>query len=61
MLFINIGSWDTTKFIFSRVKKSARAKDLEDALEWLIHAGIAYKLNMAPTPELPLSGMADNG
>ena len=37
MLFINIGSWDTTKFIFSRVKKSARAKDLEDALEWLIH------------------------
>ncbi|WP_253675281.1 ATP-binding protein [Treponema sp. OMZ 305] len=51
---------DNNKFIFSRVKKSARSKDLEDALEWLVNAGIAYKLNMTPTPELPLSGMADN-
>ena len=51
---------DNNKFIFSRVKKSARSKDLEDALEWLVNAGIAYKLTMVPTPELPLSGMADN-
>ena len=56
------GTYDitSTNQIFSRVKKSARSKDLEDALEWLVNAGIAYKLNMTPTPELPLSGMADN-
>lgn len=51
---------DNNKFIFSHVKHGARAKDLEDALEWLVNAGIAYKLNLISTPELPLSGMADN-
>ena len=51
---------DNNKFIFSHVKQGARAKDLEDALEWLVNAGIAYKLNMVPIPELPLSGMADS-
>lgn len=51
---------DNNKFIFSHVKQGARAKDLEDALEWLVNAGIAYKLNLVSTPELPLSGMADN-
>ena len=51
---------DNNKFIFSHVKQGARAKDLEDALEWLVNAGIAYKLNMVANPELPLSGMADN-
>ncbi|MBR1702965.1 MAG: ATP-binding protein [Lachnospiraceae bacterium] len=49
---------DNNKFIFSHVKQGARAKDLEDALEWLVNAGIAYKLNLVSTPELPLSGMA---
>lgn len=51
---------DNNKFIFSHVKQGARAKDLEDALEWLVNAGIAYKLNMVPNPELPLAGMADS-
>ena len=51
---------DNNKFIFSHVKKGARSKDLEDALGWLVNAGIAGKLCMVPTPEIPLSGMADN-
>lgn len=51
---------DNNKFIFSHVKQGARAKDLEGALEWIVNAGIAYKLNMVPVPELPLSGMADS-
>ncbi len=51
---------DNNKFIFSHVKQGARAKDLEDALEWIVNSGIAGKLCMVPTPELPLSGMADN-
>ncbi len=51
---------NNNKFIFSHVKQGARAKDLEDALEWLVNSGIALKLKMVPTPEIPLSGMADN-
>lgn len=51
---------DNNKFVFSHVKKGARAKYLEDALEWIVDAGIAGKLLMTATPEIPLSGMADN-
>lgn len=51
---------DNNKFIFSHVKKGARAKDLEDALEWLVSSGLVYKLNLVPTPQLPLESMKDN-
>lgn len=51
---------DNNKFIFSHVKEGARAKDLEDALEWLVSAGLIYKLNLVPTPQLPLESMKDN-
>ena len=51
---------DNNKFIFSHVKQGARAKDLEDALGWLVNAGIAYKLNLVSNPEIPLAGMADS-
>lgn len=50
---------ENNKFIFSHVKKGARSKDLEDALEWLVNAGIAGKLCMVSNPEIPLSGEAD--
>ena len=50
---------ENNKFVFSHVKQGARAKDLEDALEWIVNAGIAGKLYMVPTPEVPLAGMAD--
>lgn len=53
-------SKENNKFIFSHVKQGARAKDLEDALEWLVNAGISYKLKMVSTPQIPLAGMADN-
>ena len=51
---------DNNKFIFSHVKEGARAKDLEDALEWLVNAGLVYKLNLVQTPQLPLESMKDN-
>ena len=51
---------ENNKCIFSHVKQGARAKDLEDALEWIVNAGIAYKLKLVSTLEIPLSGMADN-
>ena len=48
------------KFIFSQVKKGYRAKDLEDALEWLIDAGLVYKVAKIEKPFIPLSSYADN-
>lgn len=49
-----------SKFIFSQVKKSYRAKDLEDALEWLIDGGLIYKVSKVEKPFIPLSSYADN-
>ncbi len=51
---------ENNKFIFSHVKEGARSKDLEDALEWLVSAGLVYKLNMVPVPQIPLESMKDN-
>jgi predicted AAA+ superfamily ATPase len=32
------------KFMYAAIAKSARAKDFEDAIEWLISSGIAYRV-----------------
>ncbi|MDR2892071.1 MAG: AAA family ATPase [Deltaproteobacteria bacterium] len=32
------------KFMYAAIAKSARAKDFEDAIEWLISSGIAYRI-----------------
>ena len=47
------------KFIFSQVKKGWRAKDLEDSLQWLISAGLVYKVEKIEKPYIPLSSYAD--
>lgn len=46
---------ENSKFIFSKVKQGLRAKDLEDALEWLIGVGLAYKVTKIEKPFMPLS------
>ena len=46
---------DNHKFIFSHVKKGKRSSELEDALDWLVDAGLVYKLELVSQPELPLS------
>ena len=51
---------ENTKFIFSHVKKGWRSKDLEDALEWLIGAGLVYKVCKIEKPFIPLSAYADD-
>lgn len=48
------------KFIYGRVKPGARAKDLEDALQWLVGAGMVYKVCKIEKPALPLSAYANS-
>ena len=50
---------ENRKFVFSQVKNSWRAKDLEDALQWLIRAGLVYKVSLIEKPGFPLSAYAD--
>lgn len=50
---------DNNKFIFGHVKKGWRSKDLEDALEWLIDAGLAYKVCRIEKPFMPMSSYAE--
>jgi len=51
---------ENRKFIFSQVKKGWRAKDLEDALIWLINAGLVYKVERIEKPHYPISSYADH-
>ncbi|MCR4847129.1 MAG: AAA family ATPase [Eubacterium sp.] len=51
---------ENNKFIFSHVKEGGRSRELEDALEWLIDAGLVYKQKLVEKPEIPLSYMADD-
>jgi len=48
------------KFIFSKVKKTWRAKDLEDALYVLIRSGLIYKVEHIEKPDIPLSSYVNN-
>lgn len=53
-------SKENAKFVYGHVKEGARAKDLEDALEWLISAGLCYKVNKIEKPNIPISAYASN-
>lgn len=52
---------ENRKFMFSAVKKSARARDYESALLWLEQAGLIYKAFLLSTCKSPLSGYFDRG
>ncbi|MFZ3129543.1 MAG: ATP-binding protein [Desulfosporosinus sp.] len=47
------------KFVYGHVKPGARAKDLEDALQWLVSAGMAYKVCKIDRPAMPLSAYSN--
>jgi len=42
------------KFMYAAIAKSARAKDFEDAIEWLVSSGIVYRILNISRPEYPL-------
>lgn len=50
---------ENRKFIYKLVKPGARARDYEDALLWLEHAGLVYRVFCSSKPYLPLKGYDD--
>ncbi len=47
------------KFIYSVIKRGARAKDFEQAIQWLVEADLVCKIYNTSTPKLPLSANAN--
>lgn len=51
---------ENQKFIFNRVKTGSRGRDLEGALQWLISAGLVYKVPKIEKPGIPMSAYTDD-
>ncbi len=51
---------ENKKFVFSAVRKSARARDYEEALQWLLDAELIYRIHQITAPRLPLISYGDH-
>lgn len=50
---------ENKKFIYGALRKGARANDFEIAIQWLIDAGLVYRVQRASSPQLPLKFYED--
>jgi predicted AAA+ superfamily ATPase len=50
---------DNKKFLYQSVRHGARAREYEDALLWLSHAGLIHRIFRVSKPALPLSAYDD--
>ena len=50
---------DNKKFLYRAVKEGARAREYEDAVQWLCGAGLTYLVSRVEKPGLPLSAYDD--
>lgn len=50
---------ENKKFLYRLVKEGARAREYEEALQWLVDAGLAYKICRSTTPGLPFAAFDD--
>jgi predicted AAA+ superfamily ATPase len=52
-------SKENKKFLYKVVKEGARAREYEDALQWLVDAGLVYKVYRSSSPGLPMKAYDD--
>lgn len=50
---------ENKKFIYGAVRKGSRAKDFELSIQWLMDAGLIYKVNRIREPRVPLKFYED--
>lgn len=50
---------ENKKFIYSVLRKGARAKEFEVAIQWLKEAGLIHKTHNISTPKIPLNAYAN--
>ncbi len=52
-------SKENKKFIYGVLKQGGRAKEFELGIQWLIDAGVVYRIPRVTEPRMPLSGYED--
>ena len=50
---------ENKKFLYQTVKSGARAREYEDALNWLVNAGLVYRIYRSNKPAFPVSAYDD--
>ena len=50
---------ENKKFLYKVVKEGARAREYEDALQWLVDAGLVHKIYRSTAPGLPVTAYDD--
>jgi hypothetical protein len=50
---------ENKKFVYQLIRSGARAREYEDAIQWLINAGLCYQVKQISKPSLPLSASDD--
>jgi len=50
---------ENKKFIYGAVRKGGRARDLENAIQWLVDAGLVHKVYRCARPAMPLKFYRD--
>ena len=51
---------ENKKFLYKDIQKGARAREFENAIEWLLLTGLIYKVPRINQPNLPISAYQDN-
>ena len=50
---------ENKKFIYGAVRKGGRAKDFEEAIQWLVDARLVYKIHRTKSPQMPMKFYED--
>lgn len=50
---------ENKKFLYSAIRKGARARGYEEAIQWLVDAGLLLRVNRISKPGIPLSAYAN--
>ena len=50
---------ENKKFVYSALRKSARGRDYEESIAWLVEAGLLHKSTRIKKPGIPLSAYAE--
>jgi predicted AAA+ superfamily ATPase len=50
---------ENKKFLFQTIKTGARAREYEDAVNWLVNSGLVYKIYRNSKPGFPISAYDD--
>jgi hypothetical protein len=50
---------ENKKFVYQLVRSGARAKEYEDAIQWMVNSGLVYQIKLSTKPSMPLSAYDD--